>query len=296
MIKVSAVILSYNRKEDLRDGLEKILSYNLPYLEIIVVDNASNDGTVGMVEKEFGEKVHLIKLKENIGVAAYNIGFEKAKGEYILILDDDSFPTKGAIEKMVYKFDNNVKTGIVALDVRSYEYCKKNNFEVETDNINKNDRADYLIGFNGAGAGFRKEVFKKIGGYPEEHFLYWNEMDLSIRVLNANYKIKWLPGAIVCHKFSPKNRDSERGPFFYTRNLFWIIFKYFPFLKMLGASLKLVYLSFYYSIEQKTFIYLKAMVNAFLNSGRALKKRVKVKKEIIDKIKITYKLAFTIFR
>ncbi len=291
MAKVSIVILSYNRKEELKDSLEKILSYGLSNLEIIVVDNASTDGTQEMIKNDFS-LIKLIRIDKNIGVAAYNIGLEKATGDYLLILDDDSYPEKGTIEKMIKAFEGDNKIGIVALDVRSEDYSgnEEKFSEVKTNKIS------YMMGFNGAGAGLRKSVFEEVGGYPDEFFLYWNETDLSIRVLNAGYKIVWLPGAVVYHKFSPKNRESERGPFFYTRNLFWIIFKFFPAEKFFFSVVKMIYLCIYFSLEQKTLIYVKAMADSIKNSKKAFRKRMKVKREIIDKLKITYKLAFIIFR
>ncbi len=291
MAKVSIVILSYNRKEELKDSLKKILSYGLKNLEIIVVDNASTDGTKEMIKNDF-PLIKLIPVDKNIGVAAYNKGFKKASGDYILILDDDSYPDKGTIEKMIKTFEKDEKIGIIALDVRSEDYSgNKEKFSEE-----KTNKISYIMGFNGAGAGLRKSVFNEVGGYPDEFFLYWNEMDLSIRVLNAGYKIVWLPGAVVYHKFSPKNRESERGPFFYTRNLFWIILKYFPLNRLILSIIKMIYLCIYFSLEQRTLIYLKAMTNSIKNSKKAFKKRMKVKREIINKLKITYKLAFTIFR
>jgi tetratricopeptide (TPR) repeat protein len=64
--------------------------------------------------------VNVTALESNIGVAAYNIGFRKAQGEYIVILDDDSFPEKNAVSRMVEEFEKNEKLGVVAFDVRNY--------------------------------------------------------------------------------------------------------------------------------------------------------------------------------
>ncbi len=290
-IIVSAVILSYNRKNELKETIERLLSYKIDFLEIIVVDNASIDGTQDMIKNMYAD-VKLIELEENIGVSAYNIGFEKAKGEYILILDDDSFPEKEAILKMVDKFKEDEKIGIIALDVRNYYYHQKKDKKRES--LNRSEY-EYVLGFNGAGAGFRKSVFLEVGGYPDEFFLYFNELDLSIRVLNAGYKIAWLSGAIVLHKFSFKNRSSRRAPFFYTRNLFWIAIKYFSLKRLLPFLLKLIFLSIFHSIEQRTTVYIEALFSSAIKSYKPLSKRVKVKEEVINKLKITEKLAFTVY-
>ena len=293
MAIVSIVILSYNRKEDIRESLEKLYSYGLNDIEIIVVDNGSSDGTSQMIESEY-PSVRLLKLDKNIGVSGYNKGFEISKGRYILILDDDSFPSENSVKRMIEEFEKDETVGIIAFDVRNYSSYNLVSNQTKKDEQTENKR--YLMGFNGAGAGIRKSLIDKIGGYPDEFFLYWNETDLAIRVLNEGYKILWVNDIISYHKYSPKNRDSERGPYYYTRNLYWIILKYFPLFKGIGKILKLLYYSFYFGLEQKTFIYLKASFNAVFNSKTALKKRKKIKKEIIENIRIEYRLPFIIYR
>ncbi len=288
-VDLSCVILSYNRKETLRETLKELLLYPLDF-EIIVVDNGSNDGTPEMIKKEFPD-IKLISLSKNIGVSAYNKGFFTAKGKYILVLDDDSFPLEGTVEKMIEEFEKDPEIGAVALDVRNY-YFYKNKKDKKVDS-EKN--SNYLIGFNGAGVGLRKSLIESIGGYPDEFFLYFNELDLSIRILNEGYKIVWLPGAIVLHKSDEKNRTSERAPFFYTRNLFFIAIKYFPLKMLIPFIIKLSILTIYHSLEQKTPVYIRALFDSFKKSKIAVEKRIKVKESVISNLKITEKLAFTYF-
>ncbi len=295
MMSVSIVILSYNRKEDIRENLDKLLSYKLENTEIIVVDNGSADGTTDMIETEY-PSVKLLKLRKNMGVAGYNKGFSMAKGKYILILDDDSYPSANSVKRMIEEFEKDNSVGIIAFDVRNYNSYNKVSKKQKNINEDTTNSKKYLMGFNGAGAGIRKELIEKVGGYPEEFFLYWNETDLAIRVLNEGYKILWINDIVSYHKYSPKNRDSLRGPYFYTRNLYWIILKYFPLLNGVGKILKLFYYSFYFGLEQKTFIYLKASFNAILKSGIAFKSGKKIKKEIIKNLRIEYRLPFIIYR
>jgi len=141
---VSIVMLSFNRKNDVQEGLQELLKQNYKNMEIIVVDNGSTDGTPGMVKNKFPE-VTLITLKENLGVAAYNKGFQQAQGKYIVILDDDSFPGSNAIPRMVEEFEKNEKLGVVAFDVRNYYDYKKTNLISETNK--KQDRHDHQTGF-----------------------------------------------------------------------------------------------------------------------------------------------------
>jgi len=294
MIKVSVTILSYNRKNDLRETITNVLKSKLNgiILEIIVSDNASNDGTVEMIENEF-PNIILIKSDKNEGVKGYNAAFNIASGKYILILDDDSFPEINSIQRMVEEFENDDRTGIIAFDVRNYYDYKDISKSISSSLMKKNE-SKYLMGFNGAGAGFRKSLFDKIGGYPEEFFLYWNEMDLAIRVLNLDYKIVEFSDIISFHKYAPSNRTSTRGPFYYTRNLYWIYWKYFPFQQSLFKTIRLIFYSILHSFEQNTLIYIKASLSAFLNIKKI--KKYKIKKSILQNLRISIKLAFIIFK
>jgi GT2 family glycosyltransferase len=290
---VSIVTICWNRKQDILESLEGI--YNIEYdnLEVIVVDNASTDGTQKEIETKFPE-VKLLKMFKNIGIEAYNIGFENAKGEYIVILDDDSFPEKNAIKRMVSKFEEDSNLGLVAFDVRNYY-----NYDevVSVNEINEKAEAkDYFMAFNGAGAGVRKDLFKSIGYYPEEFFLYWNEQDTAFRILNKGFKITFFSDIISYHKYSPKNRSSWRAPFYYTRNAFFLVWKNYPLMMALKKTVYLIYKSIYSSLEQKTYVYIKAMLQAFININKIKGKRNPVNKLVAEKLRIPLDVSFTFFR
>ncbi|MCP5051265.1 MAG: glycosyltransferase family 2 protein [bacterium] len=299
---VSVVMLSFNRKQDVAEGIGELQRQSYKNIEIIVSDNGSKDNTAQMVREQF-PGVHLIPLQENIGVAAYNAGFNKALGKYIVILDDDSFPETNAIRRMVSEFENNEKLGIVAFDVRNYYDYEKSNIpqllpnkslKQNQDNVGESPRTRYQMAFNGAGVGIRKECIRQVGGYPEEFFLYWNEQDLAIRILNAGYHLQWFTDIISFHKYSPVNRESWRAPFYYTRNLYWLIWKYFPIKKIIKDTVKLIYYSFYYTLDQKTLIYLKATFSALFNTRKI--RRQPVKKEIVRNLRLTYRLPFIYYK
>ncbi|RXT04466.1 glycosyltransferase family 2 protein [Ammoniphilus sp. CFH 90114] len=290
---VTIVMLSWNRKDDVRESLTRIRDIEYQNLEIIVVDNGSTDGTLEMIEVDF-PKVRLLKMFKNIGIEAYNIGFENAKGEYLVIIDDDSFPEKHAISRMVERFEKDPELGVVAFDVRNYyNYDEiKNEQEIAAPAAS----SSYLMSFNGAGAGVRKQVFKRVGYYPEEFFLYNNELDSAFRILDSGYKIEFFSDIIAYHKFSPTNRASWRAPFYYTRNAFWLIWKNYPLDMAVKQTLNLIYDCFYYSMEQKTMVYIKAMCSAFFHADKLKEKRKPVSRHIAENLRVPFNLSFTFFR
>lgn len=293
---VSIVMLCWNRMDDVRESLSRIREQTYESYEVIVVDNGSTDGTVPMIEAEFPE-VRLIRMSNNVGIAAYNVGFLEAKGKYIVIIDDDSFPAQHALGRMVERFEADEKLGVVAFDVRNYySYDEVKSGDDEKLTARKPSAPDYLMSFNGAGAGVRAELLRAIGCYPEEFFLYNNELDTAYRIWNAGYSIEFHPDIVAYHKFSPVNRASWRAPFYYTRNAFWTVWKNFPIGMALTLTLRLIYNCFYYSMEQRTPVYIKAMWQAFRGIGVLKGKRSPVHKHIARNLRVPWNVNFTFYR
>lgn len=293
---VSIVMLCWNRRDDVRESLSRIRESTYPNIEIIVVDNHSTDGTPEMIETEFPE-VRLLRMSANIGIAAYNVGFEQARGQYIVILDDDSFPEKHAIERMVRRFESDPKLGVVAFDVRNY--YSGDDIKIVDEIVDKADTAAnerYYMSFNGAGAGIRADVFREAGYYPAEFFLYNNELDTAYRIWDIGYAIRSFPDIVGYHKFSPVNRSSWRAPFYYTRNAFWVAWKNYPAGQALRVTMELIYRCFYHSLEQRTWIYLKAMASAFVRIGEIKGKRKPVIPDIARRLRAPVNINFTYYR
>jgi GT2 family glycosyltransferase len=297
---VSIVSLCWNRKDEILESLAQIHTIDYPHLEVIVVDNASNDGTAEAIEGKY-PGVRLLRMFKNIGIEAYNIGFKNAHGDYIVILDDDSFPHPQAISNMVAKFEADPQLGIVAFDVRNA--CTWDAAQAEQQPIptpagasTAAEAEGYLLAFNGAGAGIRRDLFERVGYYPEEFFLYWNEQDTAFRVLQAGYRIRFFTDVIAYHKYAPTNRTSWRAPFYYTRNAFWLIWKNYPFSMAIHLTVRMMYKCFYASLEQHTLIYLRAMLRAFLDAGAIKNKRSPVDPKIAHALRIPFDVAFTFYR
>ncbi len=199
---VTVNILSFNRKNDLRNTLQKVYEQDYKNIEVIVVDNASTDGTPEMVEKEFPE-VKLIRLEKNIGIAGWNKGFEAAKGEYVLVLDDDSYPLEETIARAVRKMNVDENIGIVACNI----FNTSMNFN-ETENWPENPYS-----FVGCGALIDRKKLDKVGYFDENIFIYLNELDLTARFLNAGFKVLFLNECKIIHAQSFASRGKARNPF-----------------------------------------------------------------------------------
>lgn len=211
---VTVNILSFNRKDELRNTLYKVYEQNYKHIEVIVVDNASTDGSSEMVEAEF-PTVILIKLDKNIGIAGWNEGFKAAKGEFILVLDDDSYPSLNTIKEGIKAFEKYSSAGIIAFNIYNLRF----DFS-ETKNFNFNP-----LSFNGCGALIKINVVHSIGYYSELLFIYLNELDYSARCYNNGYDIIYLDDIMVYHNQSLNSRSTN------IKNPFASDYRYYHFFK-----------------------------------------------------------------
>jgi GT2 family glycosyltransferase len=196
--------------------MELIKNYTGQY-EIVIVDNGSTDKSAEAVEANFPDVV-LIANKVNMGAPAWNLGFEKARGDYFIIIDDDSHIESGLEEALQY-MDERPNIGVLALNVLTGPYTSEG-WKMEE---NKN-----IVGFIGCGAILRKKTYEKIGGYADWIFLYVNEWELGLRCINAGYEVQFFERCKVIHRTSNLHRTTKRFETLVSKHQLAIIYKYFP--------------------------------------------------------------------
>ena len=243
---------------------------------MIVVDNASSDGSAEMVKIEF-PIVKLIQLEKNIGIAGWNEGFKVAKGEYVLVLDDDSYPDAGTIQRGVEKFCYSESIAIVA-------------FNVIDKSRNVSQTAHYkkpYLDFVGCGAIVKKSVFSLIGGFDDSIFIFVHELDFSIQVLSAGYTIEYIPDALVFHRTITKTNTHpiNNGYRFYYQSVSYIILlrKYLNKISYQTVMLKFLInrllVAIYFGRIKEYLAIIKYPL--FNNSASHYKNRVPIKTEIL---------------
>lgn len=238
---ITIAILVYNAKDQFEKmfaNLKKI-KYPLKKLEIIVVDNSAKDEISSFIKKILPATKY-IKLKKNLGISGWNFAFKKMRGELCLVLDHDSYIEPNGLNKAV-KYFRKKNIGIVACNIIN-PFSKK----PELKYFNKKGTT-YSYDFIGGGVFIGKNVFKKIGYFDEDIFIYGHETEFSLRALNKGLKILFAPD-IYIYRTVEENKPNELRIKFALRNLLSVYWKYLSFRNALSCSLAFIIESFYLSV------------------------------------------------
>jgi GT2 family glycosyltransferase len=213
---LSIIVLSYNTKQLLSECLNSIYSnLSVSNLEIIVVDNASIDGSSEMILEKF-PKVKLIVSKTNLGFAkGINLGAKKALADYLLFLNSDIQLKDKNIINMLNFIKTETNVGIVGGILLNTDGTKQRSYgrfynipavllmltggdrvERILFSANKEKQVDWVSG------GFMmisRNNFDKLGGFDENYFMYMEDMDLCYRAKMLGINTYVLPGAKAIH-------------------------------------------------------------------------------------------------
>ncbi len=214
---VDIIFICFNRKDEVLYNIFKMGEYKL-INKVICVDNHSSDGTDEIFKSLNNKNIKYIKLGKNVGIQAYNIAASNSNADILIILDDDSHIDEDAIPKVLNKFNNDSRLGILA-------FCVK--LSKTGENITKDWKDGAATSFWGCGAAVRREIWNRLAGYNKDLFLYTNEYELSIRCWNIGYKVIYDSSIIAYHRVSNMNRTTKRLIIYSIRNNTYFIKTYF---------------------------------------------------------------------
>lgn len=237
-MKLSVVIVNYNVKYFLEQCLHSLeqAAAGIDH-EVIVVDNASTDGSTEYITKRF-PAIKWMACRENNGFSkGNNIAIAQAKGEYILLLNPDTIVTKEAIEGCVEFMDKHADAGACgvhmlrtdgtfapesrrALPTPFVSFCKMSGLSklfpqsrtfgrYYMQYLDKEETNPIEI-ISGAYMMLRHKTIKKTGSLDEDFFMYGEDIDLSYRILKAGYSNYYLPVRILHYKGESTNKSSYR--------------------------------------------------------------------------------------
>ena len=192
---VTVAVLAYNRREPLDITLTKIaeeLDYPADRLETIVVDNASTDGTGAMLAERH-PSVRVITNERNVGVSGWNPAFAAGRGDYFLALDDDCYITGSGLKQAIRRAQEE-DADLVSFGVAS-SFDPGFRFDLE-----------YQVGllsFWGCAALMSRRAIDELGGYDPDIFLWTNEAEFTLRLLDRGLRHLYLPEIVAVHMKEP---------------------------------------------------------------------------------------------
>jgi len=232
--RATAVVSTWNKKDDLRENLAALRAQTRPFEQIVVVDNASRDGTAEMIAREFPEVDLIVMPHDRYGACeTFNIGFASARNELVAILDDDIVMQPEWLEKATERLLREpVTTAILSTQVvepgTPQSVLDAPEFR----------RERYMSTFRGCASLARASALREAGYYDERLFIYGNERDLTCRILNLGYRVLQFPGTGVFHKTPFGIKMGKRSLYYHARNAWLTMLKYAP----LGELLKMPFL------------------------------------------------------
>jgi GT2 family glycosyltransferase len=209
---VSFIISTYNRREVLLHTIERLSALSLSDFEIHVVDNASSDGTAQAVAKLGWIRLHA--QETNRGSCAKNVAIPHTRGEFIVFLDDDSYPEPGSIQRMIRHFQDQPRLGAATFTVTLPDGSQ--------------ECSAFPNVFIGCGVGLRRSAIEEVGGLPDDFFMQAEEYDLSLRLLDAGWQVERFDDLHVTHLKTPVARTPQRVMRLDVRNNLMLIGTYFP--------------------------------------------------------------------
>lgn len=243
MKEVGIYICNYNKREYVVRCVESLLKQTFESQDIYVVDNASEDDSVEVLEKTFGRQISVIKNPENLGGSGgFNVGLRDAlekNYKYVVLVDNDVWVDSNTIEIMYHYMEKHTDVGILGPKILQMDksdivqdlggsitssYNMKGNYFGKKD-IGLPDEidCDYI---STCTAMARIDAVKKFGIMPEENFIYWDDVEWSKKCQLEGYRTVALGRAKVWHKHSITGQASTFVKYYLIRNRLHYFTKY----------------------------------------------------------------------
>lgn len=242
-MKASVIIPNWNGKNLLTECLVSLGEQVFTDFEIIVVDNASTDGSIEYIEQNF-LNVTLVKLNKNVGFAkAINRGVKKALGEYVVFLNNDTKVDKLWLKELVKTADDHPEVASVGSKVLNFfdpkiidgvgilinEVGQAKSLGWQEENLGQYEKDQYVFGVTGGAGLFKKDIFIKVGMFDEHYFMYSEEVDWAFRAQFLGYKSIYCSKAVVLHKHkSTAKKLPQHLEYWQFKNMTQTIIKDFP--------------------------------------------------------------------
>jgi GT2 family glycosyltransferase len=241
---VSAIVVNWNGGAMLQDALASLFAQSWPALEVVLVDNASTDGSADAATARFGSRLMVVRNARNEGFArGNNVGMAAAKGDWLFLLNSDAVCDPNTIEELLRFVADKPEVGQLASRVLQADrphyfdsaglllypdgVCRPRGWEEK--DLGQYDRAEEVIAPHGCACALRKTMLDQVGGFDEDFFCYLEDMDLGVRGQLAGWKCWYVPSTRVLHrKSATAGNYSAFKAFHVERNRIYCLWKWMP--------------------------------------------------------------------
>lgn len=236
---ISIITLNWNNTHHTLEFLESTRKFSYPNYEILVCDMNSDVDPTAVIEKRNFPNTRVLRCEENLGFCkGNNWGMKRADGDFFFIVNNDTEVTADLLDQLVAPFFDpryQGQIGVTSPKIKFYEdrsviqyagFNKMNPFTGRNSAIGsfqkdegQYDKSYFTYGAHGCAMLLKRDVAEKVGMFPEKFFIYYDELDLSARVMKGGYKILFVGTAEIFHKESmTMGKNSPRKTYFMTRN------------------------------------------------------------------------------
>lgn len=280
MIDTAVVIANWNGKKYLKDCFASLAGQSYRYFKIIFVDNGSEDGSADFVRENYPE-TKIVQFKKNTGFSfGYNAGIKKAFEDgalsYVIVLNNDTklhanfienmincakkHPEAGSIQSKVLNFYDQKKIDCAGILLAGDGTAHNRGYRESSE---KFAREEEIFGANGTASCFTREAlektkFRKGEYFDNDHFAFYEDVDLAWRMRLAGFKSYYCPKAVVYHVHSgTAGKASLFKAYYLHRNYFLTVFKNYPSGIMMEA------------LGRRFLSYIRLVLGVFQKEGKA---------------------------
>ncbi|MBI5525384.1 MAG: glycosyltransferase family 2 protein [Deltaproteobacteria bacterium] len=303
---VSVVVVAYDSGEPLQECLGSLFAQDHPRVEVVLVDNASQDGAAEKAARKHGSRIRLVGNRANLGFGGgCNAGIAVSRGEIIGLLNPDAAADRRWVSAAVEAFNRHRDAGMVACRVLDYSDKAKidtaghllygdglnrgrgrgepsDRYEVETEAVCPSGSAGF----------FRRAAIDAAGGFDAAMFMYGDDIDLGLSIRRTGLRCVYAPDSIACHRFShAAGPYSALKAYHVERNRILVMLKHFPLAAIAKSPFFTAHRVFWHNVSALTgrgssgrftrngslfrlyAVMLKAYADAFLLIPHALSER-----------------------
>jgi hypothetical protein len=213
--EVTIMVLNYNGKEHIDRCLDSIFKMDYPQFNVVVIDNASNDGSVDFVKERYPQ-VKTLEYPKNHGFAkAYNIALQETRSQFVVLINNDVIVEPEWLSRLMPYIANDKDISAVTPKMLFVQNRKvinaaggtcdiygsgwnRGNGEVDSGQY---ERVEEVFYANGAAIVISRKAWEDVGSFDEDYFLYGEDLDWCWRARLKGYRILYVPSSRIYHKW-----------------------------------------------------------------------------------------------